>query len=152
MEETNYRRSITPPAITITGSGSGTSTSLIGSKSEIVSKEGELANVDTQVETGDLVHEISMQHHQKTWLAKLKLFDTKVLQYPNRLKGMVLRPIIFLTFPVIAYAGFSYGSNLIWFNVLNGTASVILSAPPYNFPSASVGLAYLSPLIGITLG
>lgn len=30
---------------------------------------------------------------------------------------------------------FSYGSYLIWFNVLNGTASIILGSAPYNFRS-----------------
>lgn len=28
---------------------------------------------------------------------------------------------------------FSYGSYLIWFNVLNGTSSIILGSEPYNF-------------------
>ena len=82
---------------------------------------------------------------------RLKLFDKQELLYPNRLKDMVLRPLIFLTFPVIAYAGFSYGSSLVWFNVLNGTTSLILSEEPYGFPSSIVGLAYISPLIGLTL-
>ena len=83
---------------------------------------------------------------------KLKIFDKWTLRQPNRLKGMFFRPLIFLSFPVIFYAGFSYGCSLIWFNVLNGTASLILSAQPYNFTSSTVGLAYLSPLIGITIG
>ncbi|KAL9576559.1 MAG: hypothetical protein Q9203_007720 [Teloschistes exilis] len=82
---------------------------------------------------------------------KLKLFDRKLLDRPNRLKGMVVRPLIFLTFPVIFYSGFSYGSNLVWFNVLNGTASLILSGKPYSFSSSMVGLAYLSPLLGASL-
>ena len=64
----------------------------------------------------------------------------------------MLRPLVFLTFPVIFYAGFSYGSNLVWFNVLNATASLILSGSPYNFSSSMVGLAYLSPLIGVVVG
>lgn len=64
----------------------------------------------------------------------------------------MLRPLIFLTFPVIFYAGFSYGSNLVWFNVLNATASLILSGSPYRFSSSMVGLAYLSPLIGVLFG
>lgn len=68
------------------------------------------------------------------------------------MKGMILRPLIFLSFPVISYAGFSYGSNLVWFNVLNGTASLVLSKEPYEFSSSTVGLAYISPLIGVTLG
>ena len=63
----------------------------------------------------------------------------------------MFRPLIFLTSPVIVYSGFTYGSNLIWFNVLNGTASLILFEPPFNFCSSIVGLSYFSPLIGIYL-
>ena len=62
------------------------------------------------------------------------------------------RPLILFSFPVIVYAGFSYGSNLIWFNVLNGTASSFLSAAPYNFRPSIVGLAYISPLLGVVIG
>lgn len=89
---------------------------------------------------------------QKTYLDKIKLFQSADLNKPNHLVGMVTRPLIFLTFPVIAYAGFSYGSNLVWFNVLNGTASLILGGAPYNFPASMVGLSYLSPLVGVSLG
>ena len=92
------------------------------------------------------------QNSKKSYWSKLKVFDKKALQYPNRLKGMILRPLIFLTFPVVFYAGFSYGSNLIWFNVLNGTASLILSGEPYGFSSSIVGLCYFAPLIGVSLG
>ena len=87
----------------------------------------------------------------KSFSSKLKLFDKQTLRYPNRLKDMVLRPLIFLSFPVIFYAGFSYGSSLVWFNVLNGTTSLILSGKPYGFSSSIVGLAYISPFIGMTL-
>lgn len=57
-----------------------------------------------------------------------------------------------MTFPVIFYAGFCYGSNLVWFNVLNATASLILSGAPYNFAPSMVGLSYVSPLIGVFIG
>lgn len=89
--------------------------------------------------------------YPKRYPQKLKLFDSKLLDRPNRLKGMVLRPLIFLTFPVIFYSGFSYGSNLVWFNVLNGTASLILSGKSYGFSSSMVGLSYVSPLLGASL-
>ncbi|RMZ16756.1 hypothetical protein D0860_00893 [Hortaea werneckii] len=46
---------------------------------------------------------------------------------------------------------FLYGSSLIWFNVMNATASTIFSEPPYNFASSIVGLTYISPMLG-TLG
>jgi len=65
---------------------------------------------------------------------------------------MMLRPLIFLTFSVIFYAGFFYSSNLIWFNILNRTASLILEGKPYYFTSSMVRLSYLSPLIGVIIG
>ena len=38
-----------------------------------------------------------------------------------------------------------------WFNVLNATASQLLSEGPYNFPASSVGLAFIAPIIGVLL-
>ncbi|RAL67460.1 hypothetical protein DID88_008215 [Monilinia fructigena] len=58
-------------------------------------------------------------------------------------------PSYFHVSPIGGLRWFSYGSNLIWFNVLNGTASLILSAPPYNFSSSMVGLSYVSPIVGV---
>ncbi|KAK4502375.1 hypothetical protein PRZ48_005800 [Zasmidium cellare] len=86
-----------------------------------------------------------------TYLDKIKLWRSRDLRKPNRLVSMALRPLIFLTFPVVAYAGFSYGANLIWFNVLNATASLIFSSPPYSFSPSMVGLTYLSPLLAVIL-
>jgi MFS family permease len=62
------------------------------------------------------------------------------------------RSLQYLTWPVIFYAGFSYGSYLIWFNVLNATASIILSGPGYNFRPSMVGLSYVSCCIGVVVG
>lgn len=89
---------------------------------------------------------------RKTFLQKMALFRREDLQQENKLKGMILRPLIFLTFPVIFAAGFMYGSILCYFNVLNGTTSLILAAPPYNFSSSMVGLTYVACLLGISFG
>ena len=89
---------------------------------------------------------------QKTYFDKLKLVRSFDIHKPNHLLSMAARPLIFLTFPVIFYAGFCYGSNLVWFNVLNGTASLILAGPPYNFAASLVGVTYVSPLIGVAIG
>jgi MFS family permease len=59
---------------------------------------------------------------------------------------------MYLSWPVIFYAGFSYGSYLIWFNVLNATASIILGGPGYNFKPSMVGLSYVSCCIGVIVG
>ncbi|KAG9235562.1 major facilitator superfamily domain-containing protein [Amylocarpus encephaloides] len=83
---------------------------------------------------------------QKTFLSKLSLLDK-----PRPFKKflfMLKQPFIFFTYPVVVYSGFAYGSALIWFNVLNGTASIILGGPGYNFKPSMVGLSYLSPLLG----
>ena len=85
----------------------------------------------------------------KTFTAKLKLW------YPNPGANMferAWRSLKYLTWPVIFYAGFSYGSYLIWFNVLNATASIILSGEPYNFAPSMVGLSYLACCIGVIIG
>ncbi|KAI0915373.1 hypothetical protein AcV5_003864 [Taiwanofungus camphoratus] len=65
---------------------------------------------------------------------------------------MAYRPVLLLRFPVVFWAGFQYGACLVWYNVLNATASLILSAPPYNFRASSVGLTYIAPMIGMTIG
>jgi MFS family permease len=93
----------------------------------------------------------SQNYQRRTYLDKIKIFQPADLRKPNELKGMITRPLIFATFPVIFYAGFSYGSSLIWFNVLNATASLILGGT-YNFSASMVGVAYVSPLIGVALG
>merc|ERR1712000_669100 len=68
------------------------------------------------------------------------------------LRGMFLRPLIFASIPGIAFSGFMYGSIVCYFNILNGTSSLILADAPYNFPSSMVGLSYVSCLIGVLLG
>ncbi|KIX08469.1 uncharacterized protein Z518_03125 [Rhinocladiella mackenziei CBS 650.93] len=58
----------------------------------------------------------------------------------------------YLTWPVIFFAGFNYGIYVIWFSVLNATASLILSSPPYNFKATMVGLSYIATCIGNGIG
>ena len=143
MEETNYSRSIilaheNEPDTTITPA----------SESEQGDEKKALSEPDVEPA------EISAATYatQKTYFDKIKLLRTSDLKKPNHLLGMVTRPLIFLSFPVIFYAGFSYGSNLVWFNVLNGTASLVLAGPPYNFAASMVGVSYVSPLIGVAIG
>lgn len=142
LEETNYSRPIqvdvgrapaSPPAELAAG------------------KEAEKTAQVIQEEPRSPPSEIQPHYSKKTYMDKLKLVRMADLRKPNRLLGMVSRPLIFLTFPVIFYSGFCYGSNLVWFNVLNGTSSLILANPPYNFAASMVGLAYFSPLIGTAI-
>ena len=145
MEETNYHRELSPGHEAKIDSSAGPSTLTPQIDSKTIEKN-DSETVFSGFSLGDT------DRSNKSYWSKLKVFDTKVLRYPNHLKGMILRPLIYLSFPVIVYSGFSYGSNLIWFNVLNGTASLILSEKPYGFSSSIVGLCYFSPLIGVILG
>ncbi|OBZ78849.1 Poly [ADP-ribose] polymerase 2 [Grifola frondosa] len=85
----------------------------------------------------------------KTYLQRLAVFNTKYTDL-RTLFTMVWRPVILMRFPSSSgKAGFSYGTCLVWYNVLNATASLILSAPPYNFRASFVGLCYIGPIIGV---
>lgn len=147
MEETNYhRKPILESEMKSKGRGPEHHGSNTGDTQHKTDADLSLSTIT------DEEHRLDDAPRRKTYYQKLKVFDKQELKYPNQLKDMVLRPLIFLSFPVISYAGFSYGSSLVWFNVLNGTASLILSAKPYEFSSSIVGLAYLSPFIGMILG
>lgn len=151
MEETNYHRNALAGDETKKNEGSDPDNYESYTRDDAVqhvNMDAEL-NVSTFKDEADRRDNVS---RRRSFYHKLKVFDKQELRHPNRLKEMILRPLIFLSFPVIFYAGFSYGSNLIWFNVLNGTTSLILSGKPYEFSSSIVGLTYLSPLIGMILG
>ena len=151
MEESNYHRKVlVGNKMKRTADGSPEAQESDGGD-DSVKKENMEAELDVSAITDEECRPVKVLR-RKSFYEKLKVFDKQELRYPNRMKDMMLRPLIFLSFPVISYAGFSYGSNLVWFNVLNGTASLILSKEPYGFSSSIVGLAYISPLIGMTLG
>lgn len=86
----------------------------------------------------------------RTYLQKLNLF----VRLPGRPRvkhmfAMMYRPLlILLQFPNITWAGFLYGLNLCWYLILNGTASPILSAAPYNWDAALVGSSYTGAILG----
>lgn len=90
----------------------------------------------------------------KTYVQKLKFFTSTPGRPTNKqMFTMMYRPLLIMVqFPSIAWAGFIYGINLAWYNVLNGTASPVLSASPYNWSAALVGCAYVGPIIGAVFG
>ncbi|KAH8690710.1 putative MFS transporter [Talaromyces proteolyticus] len=102
---------------------------------------------------------VTMPTHGMTEIGEVYAPSKSAIQkmsiwHPNPGQNMLhhaLQSLRFLGWPVIFYAGFSYGSYLIWFNVLNATSSIILSGAPYNFGSSMVGLSYLSCCVGVTV-
>lgn len=86
----------------------------------------------------------------QTYLQKLPLFHPKP-GHPTvkQTLTMMCRPLLILfLFPLTTWSGFLYGINLSWYNILNGTASPILSSAPYNWSAGLVGTAYIAPIIG----
>lgn len=129
-EETNYNRAI--PAESIQG---------IDPKGEDSSKEGSTIQPPVPSDASGA--------HKKSYAERLSIWQ------PSPGHNMFVRAkrsLTYLGWPVIFYAGFSYGSYLIWFNVLNATASIILGGPPYNFKASMVGLSYVSCCIGVVVG
>lgn len=150
MEETNFHRN---PATSIEPGGDieGDSVSADeqASGGTLVSKEAAVPTVESTVEADpDLEH---LDETRSYW-QKLAIYRPDAFQRKANFRGMILRPLIFFSFPVIAFSGFMYGAIVCYFNILNGTASVILSSPPYNFSPSMVGLSYVACLIGVFIG
>ncbi|CAK7236227.1 hypothetical protein SBRCBS47491_009566 [Sporothrix bragantina] len=152
MEETNYDRA----TIGVVEDGSTSAAVVAGSVSADVEKAGDnTTKGDTQAvasasDAGSVPGQAaSIVYPTKTYWQKLALRDKP---RPNRFFHRVKQQLFFLTWPVVFYAGFSYGSYLIWFTVMNATASIILGGAPYNFSAAMVGVSYVAPLIGTVVG
>ncbi|KAI1024216.1 hypothetical protein LB504_005312 [Fusarium proliferatum] len=137
MEETNYNRAvrradhlpISPSRLSDENDGKAEEKAADTGRSEV--READEANVQYA--------------KPRTYLQKLSLWQPTPSQSMARHAG---RSLQYLGWPVIFFAGFSYGSYLIWFNVLNATASIILSGPGYGFKPSMVGLSYLSCCLG----
>jgi MFS family permease len=139
MEETNYTRKSTgliaetesPPSETTAAADPEKNPSGHATSTPVPTEMGEFTPVP------------------KTYAQRLSLWQPSPGQ---NMLHRAIRSLKYLGWPVIFYAGFSYGSYLIWFNVLNATASIILGGPPYNFSASMVGLSYLSCTIGVIIG
>lgn len=135
MEETNYVRQVTEE-VTAPASPSNLSAD-IGDTEKAHPVTSQTA---TSIRTGSVT---------KTFSQKLSVWQPSPGQ---NMFTRAKRSLQYLSWPVIAYCGFSYGSYLILFNILNATASIILGGAPYHFPASMVGLSYLSCVIGVIVG
>ncbi|KAK8137461.1 hypothetical protein PG984_002954 [Apiospora sp. TS-2023a] len=132
MEETNYdRRTV----------GVVATTSLDPSDEE--NKKAKMETPGTAVTREDTAHLVGP--NKKTFTQKMALFDRP---RPFMMHYRAWQSLKLLSWPVVFYSGFSYGTYLIYFNILNATTSMILGAPPYSFSPSMVGLTYVSPILG----
>ncbi|KAH9885935.1 putative MFS transporter [Xylariomycetidae sp. FL2044] len=137
MEETNYDRR----SVGVEGEEGVISSSDARKNKRTAAVDGD----DNNVVTGD---ETTTKTRTKTFLQKLNLKDKP---RPFMMHYRAWQSLKFLSWPVVFYSGFSYGTYLIYFNILNATSSIILGGPPYNFKPALVGLSYVSCMVGVTV-
>ncbi|KAF2212954.1 hypothetical protein CERZMDRAFT_96628 [Cercospora zeae-maydis SCOH1-5] len=58
------------------------------------------------------------------------------------------QPLFTTIFPAVLWCGINYGTCVSWLSVLGTTVAEVFNRPPYQFSSGSIGLVFLSPLIG----
>lgn len=152
-EETMYFRHVIEGVEPASRDSDGTDGVKSKTPDEIDTKGIDATDIDVKLShsTGEL-H--SSRSSPRPYAEKLKPFVLLIGRpSPRQMFGMMIRPLIIIVrFPCIAWAGFIYGINLSWYQVLNGTASPVLSAPPYNWPAAFVGCIYVGPMVGAVFG
>jgi len=149
MEETMYFRN------TLEGLEDETHVAAASPESKVV---GGSINSDEKAnsESSDVTSEspATVETPKQTYLQKLAWFR-KMEGRPTKkqmFQSMYLPLPFIFQFPSVAWAGFIYGINLCWYNVLNATASPVLASAPYGWSSGAVGSIYTGPLIGAAFG
>lgn len=114
LEETNYaRHTLTGQAVTSESRTDEMSSEHADGKEKYdlqtrqPNQEQNQSKVWVESESGQ-----QMTGSPKTFVQRLQLFQPGAFSKPNILLSMALRPIYLLSFPVIFYAGFAYGSAL----------------------------------------
>lgn len=154
LEETNYdRKSVgviegteTPPVGSDDTEAANIKTA--GEKTQSPTEKEASPNSPVEGEEKSAVQDGVTVYKRKTYGQKLALWDKP---RPFMMHWRAWQILKLLSWPVVFYSGFSYGSYLIWFNILNATASIILGGAPYHFSAAIVGLCYIACIIGVTL-
>lgn len=122
----------------------------------VKSHESKKGEVDVQI---DKVSSLELSHgsenityKKKTFAQKLKFWGAKDPRQKNVFWQSIWVPFYLIRYPSVLFAGFTVGAVLSWFNVVNATIASVLAAPPYSFSSDMVGVFFVSPAIGITIG
>lgn len=143
MEETNYDRG-TVGVVTVAAAGSEEA---VGNNSE--PEKGAAEKGSGRGSPVDVPEPSGYAEKPKSFWQRMSLLDKP---RPFMMHYRAWQSLKLLSWPVVFYSGFSYGTYLIYFNILNATSSIILGSAPYNFKPAMVGLSYVACMIGVTLG
>ncbi|KAK1509329.1 uncharacterized protein CCOS01_15423 [Colletotrichum costaricense] len=146
LEETNYKRSNVPV--------------VLGGVNNPISLEATLSG-DRKPDTGTVQSNMNpgieskgtqvTYLKQRSFLDKLKLFDRARMGSNGAFLPMLWLPFKCMRLPLIVFCGFYYGSSLVWYSVLNGTAALILEGQ-YGFSTTAIGASFVAPLLGVFAG
>ncbi|PSS20705.1 hypothetical protein M430DRAFT_100550 [Amorphotheca resinae ATCC 22711] len=139
MEETMFYRRPVQEEVTVEES------EYHDASSPATDEKGSVTPPKTEVSSGEIVT-------KKTFLQKLKLWGARRPGQPNNFFRSMWLPLTLIRFPVIAVSGILIGSVLSWFNVVNATTALVLAAPPYNFSTEMIGVMFIAPFLGCTVG
>ncbi len=145
MEETNYDRATLGNVPTVTGSeaAAGYVSEKKGSEEGGESTSPVESPDESPEPVGDIVGK------PKSFWQRMSIIDKP---RPFMMHYRAWQSLKLLSWPVVLYSGFSYGTYLIWGSILNATSSIILGGEPYNFSPAMIGLTYTSCMVGATVG
>ncbi|KAL7930741.1 major facilitator superfamily domain-containing protein [Trichoderma chlorosporum] len=92
------------------------------------------------------------QESTKTYLEKLKFWGFRDPRQPSTFRLFFLPIRLLFMFPGMSFGGLLVGGILAWYNVVGGSLALILGNAPYNFSANTIGLTYLSCVVGVTIG
>lgn len=87
---------------------------------------------------------------KKSFVKELRLFSGRHTK--DKWWMVFLRPFILFFYPHVCFGAFFYAFAVVWLIMISEVISEIFTNPPYGYSKLSVGLFYLSPFIGGSLG
>ncbi|CCH45073.1 putative membrane protein [Wickerhamomyces ciferrii] len=89
-------------------------------------------------------------HKKKSYLNGLNLFSG--IHSKTKWWKVFLRPFGLFLYPHICFGALLYAFAVVWLIMISEVISEIFTNPPYGYSKLSVGLFYISPFIGGSLG
>ncbi|ODQ81894.1 hypothetical protein BABINDRAFT_160126 [Babjeviella inositovora NRRL Y-12698] len=65
---------------------------------------------------------------------------------------VAVRPFVLLLYPSVLFGAFLYAFAVVWLILISESVSHLFTKPPYNYSVITIGLFYVSPFVGGTLG
>lgn len=87
---------------------------------------------------------------KKSFIKELHLFSGRHTK--DKWWMVFLRPFVLFFYPHICFGAFFYAFAVVWLIMISEVISEIFTNPPYGYSKLTVGLFYISPFVGGSLG